>query len=273
MWLIIQSIIMGIVEGVTEFLPISSTGHLILVGNLIKFEGEFAKLFEIVIQLGAILAIVVLFWDKLWGSFKGVFTGDKKSLIFWVNLFIAFLPLALIGLKYKNVIELKLFNPIAVSAALIFGGILMLVIENKFRKKYKTRTVDDIKFGQALIIGGFQCLALWPGMSRSASTIMGGWISGLSTVAAAEFSFFLAVPTMIVATVYSLIKVKFIMTNMQVIALAVGFVVSFIVALVVVEKFIGFLKKKPMRVFAFYRIIIGVIFLVLAFSNIITITT
>ncbi|WP_333861231.1 undecaprenyl-diphosphate phosphatase [Clostridium sp.] len=272
---IIKAAIIGVVEGITEFLPVSSTGHMIIVGNLINFKAPtydkvYINMFEIVIQLGAILAIVVLYWDKIFNSLKNIKPG-KWGFKLWVTILVAFLPSAIVGFKLNDFIEAKLFNPITVASALVVGGILMIYMENKYRRGNSTRSIEDVNIVQAFKIGCFQCLALWPGMSRSASTIMGGWISGLTNVAAAEFSFFLAIPTMVAASGWSLLKVKIDMSIMQVIGLSVGFIVSFLVALVVVEKFMSFLKRKPMRVFAIYRIFIGVIVLLLAAGKIISV--
>lgn len=270
MILILKAIIIGIVEGITEFLPISSTGHMVLIGNLINFNqqyGNFPKYFEIVIQLGAILAIVVLYWNKIWNSLKNLMPG-KWGFKMWTNIIIAVIPSAIVGLKFDNKIEGKLLYPIPVAAALLVGGILMILIENKFRGKYKTKSMDDVSLKQAIFIGCFQCLALWPGMSRSASTIMGAWICGLSSPAAAEFSFFLAIPTMVGACGLKVFKGG-VLTPNEVIALGVGFIVAFIVALVVVEKFVNFLKRRKMRIFAVYRIFVGIILLILAALSII----
>lgn len=271
--LMLKAVIIGIVEGITEFLPISSTGHMIIVGNLINFQApaypeQYVNMFEVVIQLGAILAIVVLYWEKIKTSLANLEPG-KWGFKLWFNIFIAFLPSAIIGLLLHKAIEAKLFNAISVSLALVLGGFLMIFMENKYRRGNKTKSIDDVNVVQAFKIGCFQCLALWPGMSRSASTIMGAWISGLNTVAAAEFSFFLAIPTMVGASVLSLKSGVGSMNGSQVIALVIGFVVSFLVALVVVEKFIKFLQRKPMRVFAIYRIFIGIVILVLAFTKVI----
>ncbi|MHC1719466.1 MAG: undecaprenyl-diphosphate phosphatase [Clostridiaceae bacterium] len=273
--LIIKAIAIGVVEGITEFLPISSTGHMIIVGNLISFNAPtypkaYIDMFEVVIQLGAILAIVVLYWDRIYNSLKNLAPG-KWGFKLWLNILVAFLPSAVLGLLLHSVIEEKLFNPFTVALALVVGGFLMIFFENKYRKGNKIRSVDDMSLQQAFKIGCFQCLALWPGMSRSASTIMGGWISGLNNVAAAEFSFFLAIPTMVAASGFSLIKTSVAMDMMQIIALAVGFVVSFIVALLVVDGFIHFLQRKPMRIFAIYRILVGAIILVLVFAKVLTV--
>ena len=267
MILLLQSIIIGIVEGITEFLPVSSTGHMIIVGHFINFTGDFATLFEIVIQLGAILAIVVLYWDKLWNSLKNL-TPGKWGFRLWANIIVAFLPSAILGFILHKKIEAALFGTIPVIGALIVGGILMILVENKYRNKDVIGDVDSIILPQAFIIGCFQCLAMWPGMSRSASTIMGAWIVGLNSVAAAEFSFFLAIPTMIGAAALTLFKAKMALSAIQIVSLIVGFVVSFIVAIFVVDKFVNFLKKKRMRVFAIYRICVGVLLLALVYMNI-----
>ena len=269
MLLIFKAIIIAIVEGFTEFVPVSSTGHMILVGHLIGFTGPFANLFEIVIQLGAILAVVVVYWSKLWESVQGVFRLEAKDLRFWINILVAAIPGALLGFLLDDFIDEKLFNPVTVAAALLVGGVLMIIIENKFRRKSITKSVDKIRLRQSLFVGLFQCLALWPGMSRSASTIMGGWIAGLSPVVAAEFSFFLAIPMMVGASGLKLIKSELVMTNAEIITLCIGFVVAFIVSLIVIEKFIKFLQRKPMRVFAVYRILAGAILLVLALFKLI----
>lgn len=273
--IIVKAIVIGIVEGITEFLPISSTGHMIIAGSLINFKAptypaEYIAMFEVVIQLGAILAIVVLYWDRIFNSLKNLAPG-KWGFKLWLNIIVAFLPSAVIGLALHSIIEEKLFNPITVALALVVGGFMMIFFENKYRRGNKTRSVDDMTLMQSFKIGCFQCLALWPGMSRSASTIMGAWVSGLNTAAAAEFSFFLAIPTMVAASGLSLIKTNVSMDFMQILALAVGFVVSFLVALLVVDKFVSFLQRKPLRIFAIYRIIVGVIILVLAVAKIVSV--
>jgi len=272
--IIIKVIILGIVEGITEFLPISSTGHLIMASDLLNFKGDFSKLFQIVIQLGAILAVVVLFWDKLRESFKTLVDPTFKSFgsKLWRNLIVAFIPSGVIGLLANKFVSAHLMSVLPVSLALLVGGILMIIIENKYRDGNATNDIADITLKQAFLIGCFQCLSVvWPGFSRSASTIMGGWMVGLTTVAAAEFSFFLAIPTMFIATGYELIKNMSSITAMQGIEIAIGFVVSFIVALFVVEKFMDFLKKRRMRIFAIYRIAFAVIFLILAATKVINV--
>lgn len=267
--LIYKSVILGIVEGFTEFLPISSTGHMIIVGHFINFEGDFAKLFEIVIQLGAILAVVVLFRRKILNSFKSLKPGGEGFRL-WTGLMLAFLPAGVVGILLHKKVEEYLMIPISVAFSLLVGGLWMIYAENKYRDNNKIQSLEGVGYKQALIIGCFQCLSiLWPGFSRSASTIIGGWIMGLSSVVAAEFSFFLAIPTMIIATIYELLKSSLTLNTSEVLALITGFVVSFIVALVVVAKFIEFLKTKPMKSFAVYRIAVGIIIIALAFFRII----
>lgn len=267
--LILKAIILGVVEGFTEFLPISSTGHMIIIGHFLNFEGDFAKLFEIFIQLGAILAVVFLFRGKIIESLKSL-KPNGFGFKLWTNLMIAFIPAGIIGLLFHKKIEEHLMVPISVAGALLIGGLLMIYAENKFRETNKINTLEQISFKQAFIIGCFQCLSvLWPGFSRSASTIIGGWFMGLSSIVAAEFSFFLAIPTMIIATGYELVKTKLVLNTSEIISLIIGTIVSFLVALVVVDKFIEFLKKKPMKGFAIYRIIIGIIIIFLAIVRII----
>jgi len=261
--LVLKAIIIAIVEGITEFIPVSSTGHMIIAGSIINFKGEFANMFEVVIQLGAIIAIVVLYWNKIWNSIKELFLGKPSGVKFWTNIIVAFMPAALLGFLLKDKIEEYLFNPLTVALALIVGGILMIIIENKFRRKGTTKTIDKISIKQAFGIGCFQCFAMWPGMSRSASTIMGAWINGISTVAATEFSFFLAIPTMIGATALTLFKSELRFNSGEIITLIIGFITAFLVALIVVEMFISYLKKKQMKIFAIYRVIIGGLLLLL----------
>lgn len=277
---ILKAIIIGIVEGLTEFIPVSSTGHMILIGSLINFNGEFVKMFEVVIQLGAILAVVVIYWKKISESiiefFRFIITKGKEGRVgfkFGINIIVASIPMGIIGvLFYKKIISL--FKPEAVIIGFIVGGILLLIVENIFRKREKlTYNIDDISYIQALKVGILQVLAAWPGMSRSASTIMGGWIAGMSTSIAAEFSFFLAIPAMIGSSGKDLFEFDYsIMTSTLWIALILGFIVAFIVSMIVIKKFIGYLKKKPMRIFAIYRILVGILLAILVFKKVITLT-
>lgn len=273
--IILQSIILGIVEGITEFLPVSSTGHLIIFQNLIGFQGnnpDYVEMYTYVIQLGAILAVIVLYWKKILDTLTHFFPGkvsyEKSGLKFWLMIVLACVPGAVIGIMLDDIAEKYLFFPIPVAITLFLGAILMIYAENKLRsgaiKKASIGQDLNVSPKQAILIGLFQCLAVIPGMSRSASTIIGGWVAGLSTVAATEFSFFLAIPVMIGMSLLKIIKIGGLgmITSQQMIALIVGFAVSFLVALVVIQKFISYLKRKPMRVFAIYRMIFAVILLI-----------
>ncbi|KGO15450.1 undecaprenyl-diphosphate phosphatase [Clostridium botulinum] len=277
---ILKAIIIAVVEGLTEFIPVSSTGHMILVGSAINFNGDFAKMFEVVIQLGAILAVVVLYWEKIKESvvefFKFIFTKGKEGKTgfkFGVNVIVGSIPIGITGLLFYHKIK-SLFRPEAVIIGFIVGGILLLIIENMFRKKeHAVQDIDSITFTQALKVGLLQILSVWPGMSRSASTIMGGWIAGISTPIAAEFSFFLAIPAMIGTSLKDLFEFDYsIMTPTLWSALILGFVVAFIVSIIVINKFVSYLKKKPMKVFAIYRVLAGLLLAALVFTKIIVLT-
>lgn len=267
---ILKSIILGIVEGLTEFLPVSSTGHMIIVGSLLDFQGtnpNYVEMYTYVIQLGAILAVVILYWKKIWDTLIHFFPKqvgyEQSGFRFWFMIFIACIPGAIGQLLLDDIAEQYLFNPISVAFTLFFGGILMIYAENRFRNKNAHRKGLIISSKQAWTIGLFQCLAIIPGMSRSASTIIGGWVSGLSTVAAAEFSFFLAIPVMFGMSLLKIVKFGGFtaLTSLELISLVVGFFVSFVVALIVIKKFISYLKKRPMRIFAVYRMLFAVIVL------------
>lgn len=289
---ILKAIIIAIVEGLTEFVPVSSTGHMILVGSLIGFRDgvpnaeEFAAMFEVVIQLGAILAVVVLYWKKLWGAvvefFTFIFTGGKKGkdgFNFGINVIIGSIPALIVGLTLYDNIK-SLFKPSAVVVGFIVGGILLIIIENRFRNKVSkksgiipTNDVFKIRPTQALKVGLFQVLSMWPGMSRSASTIMGGWIAGLSTAVAAEFSFFLAVPAMVGSSAMDLLNFDYsIMNSTFLVSLILGFIVAFIVSIIVMDMFVSYLKKKPMRIFAIYRVVAGIVLFALSLAGIVTLT-
>jgi len=268
MSLLTKALIMGIVEGLTEFLPISSTGHMIIVGDFIDFKGgSFHTMFEIVIQLGAILAVVYYYRHKIIDSLKHIRPGDRGFEL-WFKILIAFLPAAVIGILINDIIGKYLFSSFTVAIALIIGGFLMILAENYFGRS-GLDDMDKTDSKQAFTIGIGQCLALIPGMSRSASTIMGGMAAGLSVKAAAEFSFFLAIPTMIAASAYTLFKGYSGMNRVEWQALGIGFIVSFIVALLAVDRFLSFLKKHSLKSFAYYRIVFGVIMIVLIVNGII----
>ncbi|MFZ5945482.1 MAG: undecaprenyl-diphosphate phosphatase [Bacillota bacterium] len=268
--LIIKSIILGIVEGITEFLPVSSTGHLVIFQNLIGFRGvnpNYVEMYTYVIQLGAILAVVILYRRKIIDTLVNFFpvrVGYEDSGVrFWLMIFIACIPGGVFGILLDDLAEQYLFTPVSVAITLFLGGIGMIYAENRFRNNSLRSRGLYVTVRQAIIIGLFQCLAIIPGMSRSASTIIGGWVSGLSTIASAEFSFFLAIPVMVGMSFLKILKIGGLhnLTSQELVSLAVGFGVSFIVALKVIDSFIAYLKKKPMRVFAIYRMIFAVIVL------------
>ena len=262
---ILTALILGLIEGVTEFLPISSTGHLIVVGDLLGFTGDRAKTFEIFIQLGAILAVAWIFRKKIFHpsgtlDFFG-FSGreeSKKSLYFWTKILVAFVPAAVLGLLFHKWIKAVLFQPLVVAGALILGGVLIFVIEH-FAKKGTTDSMEKVSFGQSLKIGLCQVLALIPGVSRSGATILGGMSFGLSRVAATEFSFFLAIPTMLAATLYDLLKSASSLSMSDAPMFAVGFLVSFVSALIVIKLFLKFVSTHTFRAFAWYRIVVGMV--------------
>ena len=263
--LLLKAAILGIVEGLTEFLPISSTGHLIIVGDLLGYNDETSKVFKIVIQLAAILAVC---WDYRERLTKMVVAGDAASRRFAGLLFIGFLPAAVLGLMFHSTIKAVLFNPITVATALIVGGIVILYIE---KRAYHPRinSVDDMSWADALKVGFAQALAMIPGTSRSGATIMGGLIFGLSRKAATEFSFFLAIPTMFAATVYDLYKNWALLRADDLPVFVVGFVTSFVAAMWAVKSFIRFISNHTFVVFAWYRIVFGVVVLVTAYSGVV----
>lgn len=276
-YFIFKAIVIAIVEGVTEFIPVSSTGHMILAGDIIGFpENEFTRMFNVVIQLGAILAIVVLYWNKLFTMAKSFFKGEKKGLNFGIALIIGVLPAAVLGFLFEDFIDAYLFKPLPVIVGLFVGALLLIFVEGKYRGKSSVHEVENITKMQALKIGFFQCLAMWPGMSRSSSTIMGGWVNGLDSKVASEYSFFLAIPVMIGASLIKMIKFQSdvgfsSLGSTEWVSFGLGFVVAFLVALVCVKGFIGYIQRKPMKVFAYYRIAISAIFAVLLLTNIISI--
>ncbi|GAA0331475.1 undecaprenyl-diphosphate phosphatase [Sphingomonas oligophenolica] len=256
---LITTILLGIVEGVTEFLPVSSTGHLILAGALLGYDDSRWQLFNIVIQLGAILAVVVLYWRTFWAVMLGLVKREPHSVRFVRNLLIAFLPAAAIGLAFRKQIEALLLQPIVVAIALIVGGVAILVIE-WLVKPGKTVGVADIPASKAVGIGFLQCLAMIPGVSRSGATILGALTLGVERRTAAEFSFFLAIPTMLGASVLELVKHHDTLATAQGVGIseiAIGFVVAFIVALLVVRWFVGIVGRRGFGPFAWYRIIVG----------------
>jgi len=263
--LLAKAAVMGLVEGATEFIPVSSTGHLIIAGRFLGFDAwHGAKTFDVFIQLGAILAVVWLYRAKIVDVVRTA-PGNRKSQRLILNLVIAFLPAAIVGFLANDFIEEKLFNPVTVAVALVVGGVVILLIEG-WHRRVRTETVDDVTPKEALGVGLAQLLALVPGTSRSGATIMGGMGLGLSRVAATEFSFFLAIPVMFAATLYSLWKARHGLSAADAPVFAVGFVVSFISALLVIRWLLRFVANNSFRGFAWYRIVFGLILLGLYFT-------
>ncbi len=257
--LLFKGLFLGIVEGITEFIPVSSTGHLILAGNLLGLDDERAKVFEIFIQLGAILSIVWLYREKLSGVIREIpLREDARR--FTLNLIVAFLPSAVFGLLLHKAIKAYLFNPVTVAAALVAGGFAILLIERKTQCSH-VNSIDELTLRQAAGIGLAQCLSLFPGVSRSGATIMGGLVIGLERKVAAEFSFFLAIPTMFAATGYDLVRNRAVLSVSDVPFFIVGFVTAFLSAVIVVKAFLKFVSRHDFKSFAYYRIVFGLIVL------------
>jgi undecaprenyl-diphosphatase len=262
---VITAIILGIVEGVTEFLPVSSTGHLILASALLGYNSDYWALFNIVIQLGAILAIVVLYWRTFWAVLQGLLRFDPTSVRFVRNLLVAFLPAAVIGLVLHKQIEKLLGSPLTVAIALIVGGIAIIGIERTV-KEGRIKGVAEIPLPKVIGIGFIQCLAMIPGVSRSGATILGALSLGVERRTAAEFSFFLAIPTMLGATVLELVTKRHELMAANSVGfglIGVGFVVAFLVALLVVRWFVGLVGRTGFSPFGWYRIAVGALALVL----------
>ncbi|HET7231965.1 MAG TPA: undecaprenyl-diphosphate phosphatase [Longimicrobium sp.] len=258
----LKAAVMGLVEGATEFIPVSSTGHLILAADWLGFDQWHAhETFEVFIQLGAILAVVWFYRARILGVLASA-TREEKSRRLIINLAIAFLPAAVIGFLVHDFIKEKLFNPVVVAISLVIGGFIILAIE-AWRRPVRTENVDDMTPKEALGVGLCQVLSLIPGTSRSGSTIMGGIALGLSRVAATEFSFFLAIPMMFAATLYDLYKARHELAAADAPVFGVGFVVAFISALLVIRWLLKFVANNSFRGFAWYRIIFGAILLAL----------
>ncbi len=285
---LIKVIVLGIVEGITEWLPISSTGHMILVDEFIKLNvsEEFMEFFLVVIQLGAILAVVVLYWSKLWPFYireipknkqraiaqqpavsRGVLTFverfcDKEKWILWFKIVVACLPTIIIALPFNDVIEEKFNNYVVVAIALIVYGVLFIFIENYNKKRKPVCTsLECLSFKTAFLIGVFQVLAVVPGTSRSGSTIIGGILVGTSRTVAAEFTFFLAIPVMFGASLLKLAKFGFAFTSAEVITLVVGMAVAFVVSILAIKFLMSYIKKHDFKAFGWYRIILGILVL------------
>ncbi len=260
---IIKAIILGIVEGITEFLPVSSTGHLILVNRFIGFDESFTKTFDIVIQLGAILAVVVYYRNRLFTFVKenGSYFRSPTSDI-WKKALVGVIPALIIGASFGKRIEDSLFNWTTVAITLVLGGVALLLLENR-KRDAKIVSFGSMSYRTAFAVGLIQCLAMIPGTSRSAATIIGAMALGCSRIVAVEFSFFLAIPTMIAASGYSLMKSGMTMTSEELLVLSVGFIVSFVVALFVVAGFVSFISKRNFKPFGYYRIALGVLVVII----------
>jgi len=255
-----NALILGIVEGLTEFLPISSTGHLIIASAWLGLDDEKSKVFEIVIQLGAILAVCWEFRVRIARAFSGL-GADAVQQRFAANLVVAFLPAALVGLAFQSLIKKYLFNPTSVAVALVVGALVIFAVERWYRRKESARVMSmyDMTWKDALAVGVAQCFSLIPGTSRSGATIMGGMLRGLSRQVATEFSFFLAIPIMFAATGYELVKYRALLSRADLAPFAVGFVVSFIAALFAVKGLIRYVAHHDFRAFAWYRIALGAV--------------
>lgn len=268
---ILKVIILSLVEGLTEFIPVSSTGHMIIVDKFLKLSDNqsFVNAFEIIIQLGAILAVVVYFWYKLWPFSKGLTKAQSRGIILkWIKIIIAVLPAVVLGLLFDDIIDKYLFNVTVVASMLVFYGIVLIWVENGKRGNGGISTVKDIPISKLIGIGLFQCLAMIPGTSRSAVTIIGGVLLGLNRVLATEFSFFLAVPTMLGATLLKIVKMGAKLTGYEWMLIALGFVLSFIFAYIVIKVFMNYIKKHNFKIFGYYRIILGIAVFILYFTGV-----
>lgn len=276
---ILKSILFGVVEGITEWLPISSTGHLILVEQFVKLQEvspEFWGMFQVVIQFGAILAVVLLYWNKIWPitnkpqkaiKKKGILSYfNKDIIILWTKILVACVPAAVIGIFLDEIFEALFYNPFCIALALIVFGIAFIIVEN-FNQKRKNNqlkeTNSEITYKDAIIIGIFQLIAaIFPGTSRSGATIIGGLLIGLSRPNAAEFTFYLAIPTMLGASLLKLVKFGFSFTGMELLILLVGMITSFFVSVLVIKFLMNYIKKHNFKPFGYYRIALGLIVLV-----------
>jgi len=276
MWEIIKALIYGIVEGITEWLPISSTGHLILVEKLIPFQGTsegFFDMFDVVIQLGAIMAVVVLFWNQIWPfALSGKERGDKKGILsfvkmdimtLWFKILVACVPAAVIGILFDDVFDALFYNYFCVALALIVFGVAFILVENWNKgKNAKINSLAEITYQTALMIGVFQLIAaVFPGTSRSGATIVGALLIGVSRTVAAEFTFFLAIPVMFGASLLKVLKFGFDFTGLELALLAIGTITAFAVSMFVLKFLMGYIKKHDFKVFGWYRIVLGVVVL------------
>lgn len=276
MFEIIKAIIYGIVEGITEWLPVSSTGHLILVEELLPFVGVtegFFDMFDVVIQLGAIMAVVILFWSQIWPFVLSKKAREGKTglmsfinqdiMTLWFKILVSCVPAAVIGVLFDDVFDALFYNPVCVAIALIVFGVAFIIIETRNKQKNsKVNSLADITYQTALLIGLFQLIAaVFPGTSRSGATIVGALLIGVSRTVAAEYTFFLAIPVMFGASLLKVVKFGFAFTTLELVLLLIGTVVSFVVSLFVLRFLMGYIKKHDFKVFGWYRIVLGLVVL------------
>lgn len=268
---IIKAIFFGIVEGITEWLPISSTGHMILFNELVKLDvsKEFYDMFQVVIQLGAIMAVVIIFWKQIFPFKKedNKIKIDNNIMSLWGKILVACIPAAIIGILFDEVFERLFYNYVCVALALIIFGILFIIIENKNKgKKSKVNSLKELTYNTVLLIGIFQLIAaIFPGTSRSGATIVGALLLGVSRTVAAEFTFFLAIPVMFGASLLKLVKFSIALTGTELTILLVGMLVAFITSMFIIKFLMSYIKKHDFKVFGWYRIILGIIVLIYAF--------
>ena len=267
--LLAKAAVMGVVEGLTEFLPISSTGHLILAGSLLGFDDDKAKVFDIAIQTGAIFAVILVYWEKIYSTVKAL-PYQVEAQRFVLNVFIGFLPAVILGLLFGKFIKAHLFTPEVVATTFIVGGFIILWAERRPPASVRIRAVEDMRGRDALMVGLVQCLAMIPGTSRSGATIIGGMLLGLSRKAATDFSFFLAIPTLIGAGVYSLYKERALLSMEDLPMFSVGLVVSFISAWICVRWLLKYIASHSFEVFAWYRIVFGLVVLGTAYTGLVS---
>lgn len=273
----LKAVLFGIVEGITEWLPISSTGHMILLDEFVKLDvsPEFWEMFLVVIQLGAILAVVILFWNQIWPFGKknnrhpvakeGFLSWCKKDIwLMWFKIVVACLPAAVVGLLFDEYFESLFYNGVCVAIALIVFGVGFLLIENKNKhRRARIRSLSEITFNTALIIGFFQLIAaIFPGTSRSGATILGALLIGVSRTVAAEFTFFLAIPVMLGASLLKVLKFDAVITGNEIMVLVTGMVTAFVVSVIVIRFLMGYIKKHDFKVFGWYRIVLGAVVLI-----------
>jgi len=281
---ILKAILFGIVEGITEWLPVSSTGHMILLDEIVKLDvsEEFYSMFQVVIQLGAILAVVIIFWNKIWPfgkktneaplSNSGIGAWIKKDIfVLWFHILLSCIPAAVVGVLWDDLFEELFYHPIPVALALIAFGVAFIIVESmNAGKNAKITTVADITYMTAFLIGMFQLIAaIFPGTSRSGATIVGALIIGVSRTVAAEYTFYLAIPVMLGASLLKILKFGLDFTSMEAAILAVGMVVAFLVSIVVIKFLMDYIKKHDFKIFGWYRIVLGIIVIICGIAGII----